>query len=813
MRKFLLLFFLVVSLTGAAQNAIIRGAVKNSQGVLAKASVTLLGADGKQVVKITAADVSGVYEFENVAEGSYQVQATNVGYAAAKSKIFEVKTGATIIVDDIVLTVSTKANDAAVVTAKKKPLIEVKADKMILNVESSINAIGSNAFELLRKSPGVVIDKDDNLQLKGKNGVRIFIDGKPTVFDAKDLAEYLKTINSADIESIEFITNPSARYEAEGNAGIINIRLKKSKKLGYNGSASAGFAQQIFPKVNGSLNMNYRKNKINLFGNYSVNSGNNWGSFRLDRTTTDSTYFQKTTMENYNTSHNIKMGMDYSASRNSTYGVLVTGNWSDGTGNSTSATPIANKFNNVQNSTLFASNESVAQRNNYNVNLNYRYTDSNSVEVAVDADKGWFRNDAFSFQPNEYRYTNNLTNPVFKIYRNLTPTDIDINSFKVDVGFPLAKGKLELGGKYSNVQTENASDFYNVVNGVDILDANLTNRFTYREKINALYANFSKQANQKLNYQLGVRMENTESEGDLVGYTSTNDANVKRSYTDLFPSAALSYTINMKNSLNLTYSRRIDRPGYQDLNPFESRLDELTFQKGNAFLKPQYSHVVELTHTYKYMYNTSLSFTRVNDFTTQFVDSAANNKSFITQRNLGVQTVAGINFSAPVQFKKWWSFFGNINLNYIQNKADLPDGRIVNLDATSGSFFGQNTFILKKGFTAEVSGFYALPGIWGGTFKSAGLGGMDLGLGFPIFGTKGNVKMSLTDVFKTMRWKGTNVLPGAYMVASGRWESQQFKMNFTYRFGNSQIKANSTKKTGIEKETERAKKSSGGIGG
>jgi iron complex outermembrane recepter protein len=213
------------------------------------------------------------------------------------------------------------------------------------------------------------------------------------------------------------------------------------------------------------------------------------------------------------------------------------------------------------------------------------------------------------------------------------------------------------------------------------------------------------------------------------------------------------------------------------------------------------------------MYNTTLSYTRTTDLQTQIVDSSGVSKSFITQKNIDQQDVASINFSAPLQITKWWNGFANINVNYTKYDATLPDGRKIDAGVTSGSFFAQNNFSLKKGFNIELSGFYQLPSIWGGTFESKGLGGMDLGLSAPIFNNKGTIKFSYTDVLNTLRWRGVNTLAGAYVDARGRWESQQFKMNFSYRFGNNKIKGNARKNAGNEDEQKRAQKKSGGFGG
>lgn len=817
MRKniILLAIFGLMAFAAAAQGKLssVKGKVTTNKQPLAKATVSLLSAADSAMVKVSVTNAEGAYEMEGVKPGQYFIMVSYTGYENGNTPAFSLSEGQSYTSPEVSIKPVVITGAAATVRAKK-PMIEVKADKTIFNIENSINAIGSNAFELLRKSPGVVVDKDDNLSLKGKNGVRVFIDGKPSPFDAKDLAAYLKSINSADIESIEFITNPSAKYEAEGNAGIINIKLKKSKRLGYNGSLNFGFAQGRTPKLNSSLTMNYRKNKWNLFGNYSNNFGKNQFNFNLYREQRDSVYDQTNIGINDDKTHNFKVGADFYADRNSTYGVTVTGNITDSKFTSNSTSPIYSINSKQLGSTLYASNNMSATRKNYNYNFNYRYADTTGTEFGIDLDHGIFKNNADSYQPNKYLYVNDLLNPVYKIYHNITPTDITINSAKVDFGIPVKKGKVEFGGKYSDVKTKNASEFFNVISNVDQRDIGRSNKFNFDEKISALYVNYNRQLNAKWNVQAGVRMEHTNSEGDLISVVPQADANVKRDYTDFFPSGAISLAANMNNNFNLTYSRRIDRPGYQDLNPFEYKLDELTFQKGNAFLRPQYTNSFELTHTYKYRYNTTLGYSHISDYFSQIIDTAEGNKSFITQKNLASQDIYSVNFSAPVQVTKWWSVFGNININHSIYKARFPDGKTIDAKATSGSFFAQNTLSLKDGYNFEVSGFYQLPTIWGGTFKSNGIGGMDIGFSMPLFNNNATVKFSYTDLLHTLKFRGVSDFGAAYIIASGRWESQQFKMNFSWRFGNKQQRAAAEKRAGNAEEQKRAQKSNqGGFGG
>jgi hypothetical protein len=382
---------------------------------------------------------------------------------------------------------------------------------------------------------------------------------------------------------------------------------------------------------------------------------------------------------------------------------------------------------------------------------------------------------------------------------------------KVDYEKPFYKGKLGFGGKYANTKTKNTFDFYNVYGNNSVKDIDRSNKFNYDENINALYVNYNRPLSKKTTIQAGVRMENTQSEGDLISAVPQPDDNVKRSYTNFFPSGALTYMLNQKNTFNLSYSRRIDRPNYQDLNPFEDKLDELTYRKGNAFLRPQYTNSFQLSHTFKYKYVTSIGYSHIKDYFAQIIDTTSN-KSFITQKNLAEQNIFSLNFSAPVTITKWWNAFATFNGYHSAYKANFGSGKILNVNVDAFSIYSQQTFSVKNGPTFELSGFFNSPTVWGGTFKSKALGFIDVGVQQLILKKAGTIKVSFTDVFNTLHWRGISDFGGSHIDASGHFESQQLKVNFSYRFGNSQVKAARQRKASAEEESKRLNQS-GGIGG
>lgn len=803
----------LISVSSRAQK--ITGLVKDDQGkVLSGASLTLKKIKDSSIVKIAASNVSGHYEFAGISQGRYFVAASFIGYGLKISQSIEVSGAGDVMVPEIILT-KMSANLKEVVVTSTKPVIEVKADKTVLNVEGSVNAIGQDALELLRKSPGVMVDKDENLSLSGKNGVQVYIDGRPTPLSGSDLAAYLKTLQSSSIEAIEIITNPSAKYEAAGNAGIINIRLKKNKSYGTNGSVNAGYNVGIFPKYIAGFSLNNRNKYVNIFANYNYNRSRNESFMNLNRRLLDTLFDQRSTMTFRNNSHNFKVGLDYSINRKSTLGIMVNGNLGENTFNNVSRTPITYIPTNQPVKLLVADNSSTGKRNNANINLNYRYVDTSGHELNMDADYGFYQLRSDQLQPNFY-YTvpgNSLYDS--RIYNMIAPTDIDIYSFKTDYEQNYKKGRLGIGEKISFVNSANNFERYNVANSYKTLDTLRSNNFDYKENINALYLNYNRPFKGFM-IQVGVRMENTNLQGRSNGFHlngggyRTYDSTFKRNYTDFFPSAAITFNKKPTNQLGFRYSRRIDRPAYQDLNPFEFKLDEYTFQKGNTFLTPQYTSSFAVTHTYKYKLTTTLSYSHVKDVFTQLIDTAEKSKAFITKKNLATQDITSLNISYPFQYKSY-SVFSNLNAYYSHYKANFGAGRTIDVDVYSFNIYQQHTFKFAKVWMAELSGFYSSPSIWQGTFKSKEMYGIDLGLLKTIFKGKGNIKASVSDIFKTMQWGATSNFAGQQLKMNGGWESRQLKLNFSYRFGSKEVKAARQRKAGLEEENQRVGTQGGGI--
>ena len=544
---------LVFNQTLSAQK--IQGNVTDAQGKSVEfASVILYRAADTTLVKGSVTDAQGHYAFQNVDAGSYFLNTQLVGMGRGATQVFDYK-GGDFVVEPIRMSGQTTELKGVVITAKK-PVIEVKADRTVFNVEADVNSGGKSALELLRKAPGVTVDNNDNVNLAGKSGLKFMIDGRDVPMDNADVAKMLKSMRAEDIAAFEMITNPSAKYDASGNAGIINIKTRKSLNLGTNGTVGFDATQGETLKGGVNLRLNNRNEKVNLFGSYSNHYGTWHNTLNLYREQNGRIFDGSSKMADENGNHNYKAGVDFFLNSKNTLGVLYTGRYVNGPWNNSAITKISDMATPDRiDSMLVATNRNPQERFNNSFNLNYRFADTSGHVLSVDLDKGLFTSRQSSFQPN--RYMDPAMTEVYSenIFSTITPTDVDITTVKIDYEQNALKGKLGFGAKASKVITDNTFDFFNVVNNIPELDTSVSNRFKYDEMVSAAYVNFNRQI-KKLSVQAGLRYEYSDILGELVAATPQQDKTVDRSYGNLFPSASLAYEINQKNQVSLSYSRR-----------------------------------------------------------------------------------------------------------------------------------------------------------------------------------------------------------------------------------------------------------------
>lgn len=812
MKKFLIAIAFQILGMAALKAQQIKGIVKDQQGnTISNATVSLLKEADSSVVKLEISK-DGFFSFNQVPHAHLLVSISYVGFQTFYTAPF-VYRGEVIVLPAIKLSSSTASLKTVTVSARKK-MVDVKADKTILNVEGTINATGSDALELLRKSPGVTVDNDEKLSVNGKNGVQVYIDNKPTPLNGQDLAAYLRSIPSAQIEAIEIISNPGVMYEAAGTAGIINIRLKKNKSMGFNGSVQAGLSASKDVRTETGFSINYRNKKLNVFGSYSGNYGKLQSEFELHRVVKDTAFDQQSQILLNKENHVFKAGLDYTVNSKSNIGVMVNGNISAPKTIIANTTPISFYPTGLTDKVLVAENDTKQKNRSINTNINYSYKDQSGKTFMINADYGYYNNKQDQLQPNTFFDV--AGNELYrKNYRIVSPTVIDIYSLKADYEQNFVKGKLGVGAKIGYVKTGNDFNQYNQKDNDWKLDQDRSNFFQYKENVNAAYINYSREL-KGWAIQAGIRAEQTNINGKLNSFRNTGNeyaaetSTFKRDYLDFFPSVNITLAPKTKNQFMVSYSRRIDRPVYQDINPFEFRINEYTFHKGSIDLRPQYSNTVSITHTYKFKLNSTLSYSHVKDIFGQLLDTAQGVKGYMLSSNISSQDIANLNLSYPFQYKNY-SLFANVNGSYSRYKSGFGANRDLSLEAWSFNVFAQNSYRFGKGFSAELSGFYASPSIWHGTLKAASIWSVDAGLQKQLWNGKASIKLAVSDIFKTMKWDAESKFDVQHLTASGRSDSRQLKLNFSYRFGNQKLKAARQYKTGLEEETNRTQ-SSGGLG-
>lgn len=787
----------------------IKGVIENNSKGLEAATVSVLNTKDSSLVKMGISNKTGQFEIENLKPSTYLIKISVVGFNDYYSEIIDLIKNPVTNLSTISLINADKGLKNVVVTTKK-PFIEQKIDRLIINVEASPSNTGSTALEVLEKSPGITVDKDGNISLKGKAGVVVYVDGRPTYLSASDLASMLRNMNSSQIELLEIMTNPPAKYDAAGNSGVINIKTKKDKKIGFNGSVTAGVTQGFYFRNNQSLSLNYRTKKVNLFSNLSRSENKRRQGLDILRHFNDvntkellSTFDQEAVMISKDNSYNFKLGLDYFISKKTTLGFVINGFSNPENTVNNNTTDIFNKTGVLVNKTNAISNFNENWKN-ISGNINLRHSiDSTGKEISVDLDMIKYSSKNSTALYNSYY--NSLNNPIlpFDTLVGNLPGDINIYSAKVDYLQPLKNGgRFEAGLKSSYVQNDNNAIYDSLQNNILVRDKGRSNHFIYEENINAAYVNYSQSFNKKWSGQFGLRVETTNAKGDL----KTTGETFKRNYTQVFPTAYISYNANEKNQFVFNYGRRINRPNYRDLNPFIYFLDKYTFQQGNPNLRPMFSHNIELTHTYNGKLNTTLNYSKTKDVYTEVLEqNEAKNETFVKQSNIATMSNFGIAISYNTQINKWLStsIYTNVYKNRFQgivNNTYFDDGAVTGLINIS------NQINLGNNWSAEVGGFYRTKGVEG-VFVINPIGQVQFGISKPVINKKGNIKLSVRDVFATQSNIKGYIKYSNIDVAFKNTQDRRFvSLSFSYRFGKATVSGPNKRASSAEEELNRVGK-------
>ncbi len=798
MKKTLFLLTLALStlsfVSMGQSNTSVKGNVTDKQGKPAEAvTVTVLLAKDSSAVKLQSTDKSGNFEFLDLSFGRFLLLYSSVGHENAYSESFELSAAnSSVQLPPIQLNQASKEMEAVTVV-HRKAFIEQKIDKTVVNVDAAVTNVGATALEVLEKSPGVMVDKDGNISLKGKQSVMVMMDGRPTYLTGEQLANLLKSMPASSIDQIELVTNPSAKYDAAGNSGIINIKTKKNKQKGFNGTLTLNYGQGAYWKTNNSLNLNYRTGKFNFFANGGYSIWNSFQELNINRKFSDANskelnaIFEQTSfMKNENKNYNMKIGADYYLSKKTTLGLVLNGNFSPEKQNGLNTSYMMNSSSQTDSIiTATSSNRDLWKNRSVNVNMRHQF-DSTGKELTADLDYITYGSNSEQLFVNTI-YDPNWTAKSVENLRGRLPIDIDIYSAKLDYTQPLKKGaKMEAGLKTSIVNTTNVAGYTNLIGGSWTPDYDKSNNFDYKENILAGYLNYNRQI-KKFGIQAGLRYEHTSYEGFQFGNPQRADSSFKRSYGSLFPTLFVSYAANDKNQLAMSYGRRIDRPAYQDLNPFLFFLDKYTYGRGNPYLQPQFTHNIEFTHTYNSFLTTTLNYSYTKDFFSETFSQGNpqfNEPEYATivrQGNIGSRQNAGVSVSAQIPVQKWWTAILYTNYNYSQFKGELNNETI---DVAAGTLMTNinNQFKFKKGWSAELSGWYRSKGVEGQILIDP-MGAAAAGVSKQILKSKGTLKLNVRDMFYTQKVKGTINFQTTNASFMNLRDTRVVNLSFVYRFG------------------------------
>ncbi|MBS4060072.1 MAG: TonB-dependent receptor [Bacteroidetes bacterium] len=803
------LFILIILFTGFSNLALgqqnetqIKGYIFSPENTPAMYSTVILLNQDSVFMKGAFSQDDGSFVFDNIEQGTYFVLVRNIEFQTYMSQAVTIKKNEKILLDRINLKTSINQLNEVVVTARKA-VLEVHADKMVYNVSSSINASGNSGLEMLGKAPGVIVDMDNNIILQGKSGVQVFINGRPSRLSGNDLSNFLESMRSDNIDYVEIITNPSAKYDAEGTGGIINIVLKKNVNLGFNGNLTGNFSQGIYAKGSVGTTLNYSAEKINLYTNINTSLDNWQDDFR--ETALQSGFLLNKKSDGLNTRKGFSFsgGLDYALSSKQSLSIdgRVFINKRDNKLFSTTGIFDASDigFGEI----LRAEVLDKMPTENYNLNVNYRIIPNKTSNFSVDLSLGKYSGNKNTFQPNDYLEASSGT-----ILRSFNSeydamTAIDLRSALFDFEKKLKSFTLSAGAKYSYISTNNQLEFYNIQNDLPVFDINKSNDFTYLEKIAALYFIVNSKPTDKITINAGLRMENTSSLGRLESEVPTEDNEVARNYTNFFPNISISFDDKKNSVISASFGKRITRPNYQDLNPFESRMSELSSWKGNPFLKPNYITNYQLTYSLKRKLIIANNYSITRDFFATIFEISEEKGSILIPRNMDKSTTNGLSVSYPLQILKWWELSSFFIFNYSTYKGDL-EGTKIDLKSTQSSLRMQNNMRLPGGVAMEVTFNIWGPWVWRGSVNVEGSYGLNFGIKKDFFDRRLLVQLTGNDILNSSSDFYYKSNYGGMIVDGVRsFDNRRVGVNVTYNFGNQKAKIKKRAKSAIDDELKR----------
>jgi len=767
-------------------------------------ALALLHAADSSLAKGTMTTDSGTFVFEHVPAGSYRLRSEGLGFAAALTETFTVDS----LQDYRHPTIHLHAAPVSlgqVTVAAFRPMVEFRQGMVVLNVENNILASGNTVLDLLKHIPGVIVDAQNNITVNGKAGVRFMMDGRLQQLPAAQMMTLLGSMPAESVSGIELIKNPPARYDASGTAGLINIVTKKVKVKGFNGNVAQIVSQGKQFRSTSSLSLNYKANRLGLFSNVSyLNSrleDRYWMIRRLDNQGQQTLLDQDGRLLTDKSALSVNLGAEYELSPKTTIGLYVNAGPNHGTFNSTASTHIDDGLQAFSYSLLKYQTDTKEDINSPSVALNATHRfDSAGTQLVFSADYTNFLNTQNTLSENRFYAGGDQEVMPLSSFRSRIGRDFRILTQRLDLTKPFGKTlSLEAGLKASFA--DNGSDVKLAL--TDPSTGSLTDapafsyRYDYHERILAGYASVSR-AWKKWNVQAGLRAEHTGvnalNQATAVGFT--------RSYLNVFPNLAFDFAPSEKHSIQSTYSYRIDRPDYNQLNPMRVINEQLSYTTGNPQLRPQYSHNANLDYSYRHFITAGLSYSHVHNFMYYYAyTSEASKVNIDTVVNFRSRNIYTFNLLVQKQLAGWYQ----LQVNGMAAYGDFK-GRIEDVDAGSRSYrflaMCRNEFYLPRDFKAVLQVSYNSP-FRDAIQRYAASWSCNIVLQKSLMAKRLNIGLAVYDLFYSEVSALSNTLPGQYYYFKVRNDSRRVRISLSYKFGNMRFGQNQRRSN--EEEQQRLK--------
>ncbi|MBQ4819270.1 outer membrane beta-barrel family protein [Aquimarina sp. MMG016] len=770
----------------------ITGTVKDSLSYIEFANVVLTNSNN-EFVKGTITDEKGSFLLE-VEPGDYVLTITFIGYKKYSSSITVSKD---LTIGEITLQEDASQLNEIVITAEKK-LIERKVDRLVFNVEQSISASGGSSLDALKVTPRIRV-QNDQISMIGKSGMGVLVDDRLIQLSGEDLTNFLKTIKSDDIKSIEVITNPPAKYEAEGNSGLINIKLKKSRQDSWNLAIRSAYQQASYPTGNFGMGFTYQKNKLTLFSDVNYTKGSIAPDKKYYIDYPEQFWFEQHQTRDFTNALGYKLGVDYKLSEKLTTGFQLLGSYNEPNIEENNRTTLTNVATRLVDSLIITRSKTYRKRAYNSINYHMVYEmDTIGRVLSLDVDYFKYRSDDERIFSSNNFFANGATIPnSFFAAQNIGDQDISNYAVNIDMQHPIKDVNFNYGGKLSFTDTKNGVLFNELTTGIPIIDPMQSNEFEYKEDTQALYVSASKAIGEKWEAQLGLRMESTQLEGNSITLNQIN----KNSYTELFPTAYLLYMINDDNTLSLNYGRRIDRPTFGWLNPFRWYSSLFSFSEGNPMLQPSFTTNIELEYAHGDNWINSIYYSKLSDgfeFVTD-VDQATNTQ-MIVARNFIETDIIGLFEMVSIEPWDWLSVNAALNIYYSHAESKIP---ITNQSLSGWNLesFISSDIVLQKdnNILANVTYIVASDGV-DNLDRNTAFSQLDASLKLFFLDKNLQITIAANDILSSSRPEYIGVSNNLRTSFQNYYDTRNFKIAMSYNLGKKIDREDREAKNEVEKE-------------